>query len=120
MVEALEGRVVLTTITVMSLADSGPDTLRAAITQADLDTSPDTIAFAPSVTGTITLLSALPDLSADITIDGPGASLLTVARSAASGTPDFRILDVPVGANATISGLTVSGGSCVVRRRRGN
>jgi hypothetical protein len=65
-IEALEGRVVRATITVMSLGDSGPGTLRAAITQADLDTNPETITFEPSVTGTITLLSALPDLSAVI------------------------------------------------------
>ena len=95
--ERLEGRVVPAAITVMSPGDSGPGSLRAAITQADVDTTPDTIMFAPSVTGTITLLSALPDLSADITIDGPGASVLTVARSAAAGTPDFRIFTVPAG-----------------------
>ena len=97
-------------ITVMNTGDSGPGSLRAAITQADADTTPDTITFAPTVTGTITLLSALPDLSADITIDGPGPSALTVARSGASGTPDFRIFNVPSRAEVTISGLTISGG----------
>jgi hypothetical protein len=98
-------------IPVMSLADSGPGTLRAAITQSDQDTTPDTITFEPGVTGTIPLVSALPDLSHTLTIDGPGRSMLTVARSAAPGTPDFRIFTVPTGADVTISGLTVSGGS---------
>ncbi len=102
----LEGRVVPAMIAVTSLADSGLGTLRAAIAQADQDTSPDTISFDPTVSGTITLLSALPDLSADITIDGPGASALTVARSADSGTPDFRIFNVEAEADVTTSGLT--------------
>jgi hypothetical protein len=103
--------VVPAVITVMNTADSGPASLRAAITQADLDTTPDTIKFAASVTGTITLSSVLPALSAAITLDGPGASVLTVARSAASATPDFRIFTVPKGADVTISGLTISNGA---------
>jgi hypothetical protein len=69
------------TIPVTSLADSGPGTLRAAITQADLDTAPDTITFAPGVTGTIALLTALPDLSTAITIDGPGIGSLGRPRA---------------------------------------
>ena len=110
-IEPLEGRIVLATITVTSLADAGPATLRAAITQANLDTAPDTITFAPSARGTITLTSALPDLEHSLTIDGPGSSALTVARSDATGTASFRIFTVPAGAEATISGLTVTGGA---------
>jgi hypothetical protein len=112
--ELLERRSLLSTITVMNLDDTGPGTLRAAIEQADLDSSQDTIVFAPSVTGTITLSSALPDLSSNFAIVGPGSSDLTVARSSASGTADFRIFDVPVGAVIAISGLTVTGGSVSV------
>ncbi len=108
--ERLEARVVPAVITVMNTGDSGPGSLRAAITQADLDTTPDTIMFASSVTGTITLLSALPELSTAITLDGPGASVLTVAPSTATGPPDFGIFTVPKGADVTISGLTISGG----------
>src|SRR5690348_9903749 len=73
-IEPLEGRVVPATITVLNTNDSGPDSLRAAIAQADMDTAQDTIQFAPAVTGTITLLSALPDLSTNILLNGPGAS----------------------------------------------
>jgi hypothetical protein len=108
--EPLEGRVVPSTITVMNTHDSGPGSLRAAITQADMDTTQDTIDFAPSVTGTITLLTALPNLTGHTILSGPGASALTVARSAASGTPDFRIFTVNANAQVTISGLTISGG----------
>ncbi len=70
--EALETRALLSTLLVSSAADSGPGTLRAAIEQANLDTAGDTISFAPGVTGTITLSSALPDLSTDVNLDGPG------------------------------------------------
>ena len=69
-------------------------------------------------TGTITLLTALPDLSTDIIVSGPGASALAVARSAAAGTPEFRIFTVTAGAEVTISGLTITGGRADRRRRR--
>jgi hypothetical protein len=51
------------TLVVTTTADAGPGSLRAAITLADADTTPDTITFAPAVRGTITLLTALPDLT---------------------------------------------------------
>ena len=73
LIEPLETRALLSTITVSSIGDTGPGTLRAAIEQANLDTTADTIAFAPTVTGTITLKSALPDLTGNISIAGPGA-----------------------------------------------
>ena len=92
--EPLEGRVVPAVITVLNADDSGLGSLRAAIEQANAMSGPDTIEFAPAVVGAITLLSALPELSTDLTIDGPGASALAVARSAASGTPEFRIFTV--------------------------
>jgi hypothetical protein len=111
-VEALEGRALLSTWTVNSLDDSGDGTLRWAITQANQNNGADIINF--SVTGTITLQSALPDLS-DTTgltdIGGPGASSLTVARSSAAGTPDFRIFTVDGGADVQLVGLTITGGS---------
>ena len=97
-------------IPVSSLADSGPGTLRAAIAQADQDTTPDTITFESGLTGTITLLTALPDLSNAITLDGPGASALTVASSPPTGTSTFRIFTVDSGADVSLSGLTISGG----------
>ncbi len=93
--EPLEGRALLslTTWTVNSLGDTGTGSgqsgdLRYCITQADKTTGDNTINF--SVTGTITLNSALPDLS-NITgvmdIEGPGATSLTVARIALQGRP---------------------------------
>jgi hypothetical protein len=101
--------VVPAVITVLNTDDAGAGSLRDAITQADQDTAPDTITFAPRLTGTIALLSALPDLSRAITIDGPGPSALTVAGPGTT-TPVFRIFTVPAGADVTISGLTIRGG----------
>ena len=117
MVEVLEDRMLLSTFTVNSLGDAGVGTglsgdLRYVITQADQTAGDNTIDFA--VTGTITLNSALPDLSntTGLTdIEGPGASSLTVARSGASGTPDFRIFTVDADVQAEITGLSISGGS---------
>ncbi len=108
--EALEGRVVLATIAVASLADAGPGTLRAAIERANLHPAPDTIVFDPSLTGTIVLQNALPELASTLLLTGPGDSLLTVARSDDPATPAFRILTVQAGARVKISGLTLTNG----------
>ena len=94
----------------MNTDDSGAGSLRAAIEQANVDAAQDTIAFAPSVTGTISLSTALPDLSAGMNIVGPGPSALTVTRSGADGTPLFGIVTVSSGARVAISGLTITGG----------
>ena len=80
------------TITVDSTADPaeiGKTTLRDAITAANATAGADTIAF--SVTGTILLESALPNLSDDVTISGPGANVLTVKRDPAAGGGIFTL-----------------------------
>src|SRR5262245_48437464 len=82
----LERRAFPATITVMNTNDTGPDSLRDAIDQANGMAGPDTIDFAPGVAGTISLSSPMPTLTFDIDLTGPGASALTVARSAAPGT----------------------------------
>ena len=115
-VEALEGRALLSTFTVNSLGDTGTGSglsgdLRYVITQADQTQGDNTINFA--VAGTITLNSALPDLSntTGVTdIEGPGASSLTVARSSAAGTPDFGVFTVDANVQAKLVGLTITGG----------
>ncbi|QDV39134.1 choice-of-anchor Q domain-containing protein [Tautonia plasticadhaerens] len=108
--EPMEPRRLLAMIPVASLADAGPGTLRSAIELANLDPARDTIEFAPSLTGTIALSGALPELSSACDLAGPGASVLTVARGAEPGTPTFRIFAVPQGSVVTISGLTIAGG----------
>ncbi|MFQ3615516.1 MAG: Calx-beta domain-containing protein [Cyanobacteriota bacterium] len=90
--------------------DSGAGSLRQAITAANNNNSivNPTITFASSVSGTIQLTSALPALSRNMTIDGPGAGTLTISRNS---TGNFRIFTLQSGATATIEGLTISGGN---------
>src|SRR5947207_9664316 len=92
---------------VTTTADSGPGSLRQAIA----DASPgETLTFA--VTGVITLTSGELLITTNLTITGPGPSQLTVQRSIAAGTPDFRIFDIRPArpGTVTISGLTVNNG----------
>ncbi|MFO0808472.1 MAG: right-handed parallel beta-helix repeat-containing protein [Gemmataceae bacterium] len=99
------------TFTVTTNADSGTGSLRDVITQANASANVDTISFAPTVTGTISLQSALPTITNPITLTGPGASVLTVRRDPAAGST-FRVLTIggisPF--SSTVSGLTISGG----------
>jgi hypothetical protein len=62
------------------------------------------------VAGTIDLLSPLPDLNAGITLQGPGASSLTVERAAGASSA-FAILGVEAGQSASLSGLTIANGN---------
>src|SRR5437870_519040 len=89
---------------VTTTADSGPGSLRQAIAGA---TPGETLTFA--VSGLITLTSGELLITTNLTITGPGASQLTIQRSTAAGTPDFRIFDIRSG-TVTISGLTVNNG----------
>jgi hypothetical protein len=109
-VERMEDRRLLASLTVTTAADSGPGSLRDAIALANTDPALDTIRFAPAVTGAIALQSALPELTTAIVLEGPGASVLTVAGGPAPGTPAFRIVTVAAGAEVAISGLSLTGG----------
>ena len=98
------------TYTVTSTADSGPGSLRAAITAANLDTSPDTINFnlSGSAPWTITLSGTPLGItgSGGLAIDGPGAGALSVVGGTAGG-----IFDISGSAthSVSISGLTLTG-----------
>lgn len=86
-------------------------TLREAILAANSAAGNSTIRFAPGVTGIIQLQSALPNLTNNIRLLGPGANLLTVRRNASSS---FRIFTVFGGATngpaVIIAGLTIRNG----------
>jgi len=86
-------------------------TLREAINAANADAGAETITFAPALTSggpaTISLLTELPNITTDMTIQGPGANLLTVERN--SGATNFRIFTINTG-TVIISGLTISKG----------
>src|SRR5262245_17926595 len=90
--------------TVTTTADSGPGSLREAISNAAAD---ETIDFA--VSGLITLSSGELAINTNLTIAGPGLTNLTIARSSAAGTPDFRIFNITAG-SVKISGLSISNG----------
>src|SRR5262249_36266185 len=73
----LEDRTLLSTITVLTNAASGPGSLRAAIADAQ---SGDQIVFDPSLYGqTITLTSGQLAVSKSLDIEGPGADQLAVS-----------------------------------------
>jgi hypothetical protein len=93
--------------TVTNLSDSLPGSLRDAVTQANATIGvPDVITFAPGVTGTIALLVSGIDVDDQLSINGPGAGLLTITPAAgqyALGTTK----------QLAISGVTFAGGSGV-------
>jgi fibronectin-binding autotransporter adhesin len=107
-VVALESRELLSTLTVSNTNDSGPDSLRAAVAQANANNQADTIGFSSlfSTPQTIKLTSGELELTdtATTTIVGPGTNLLTINGNQAD--PGFFI----EGGSATISGLTVTNG----------
>ena len=100
------------TFIVYSTFDNGPGTLRQAITDANAAPGDDTIVFitpgTPGAPGTIQLSSALPALSSNIIIAGPGASSLTVRRNSSN---IFRIFIIPTGVTVSIRDLTIAGGN---------
>ena len=91
--------------TVTNLNDAGPGSLRQALLDANLAAGDDTITFDPGLTGTITLGSELT-ISDNLTIQGPGADVLTV-----SGGNVTRVFYVGATVAATLDSLTISGGN---------
>ena len=87
-------------ITVTTLNDSGPGSLRQALADA---TDGDAINF--SVSGTIRLTSDELAVNANIVIDGPGADMLAV-----NGDDDSRVFHISLGKTVTISDLTITQG----------
>ena len=88
--------------TLTDLNDSGAGSLRAAIAAA---APGDTINF--SVTGTIMLASELA-IDKNLTIQGPGANLLTISGNNAVRV--FNIGSLSPGINVTLTGLTIASG----------
>jgi hypothetical protein len=114
--EALEDRMVLSTFTVTNTSDSGAGSLRQAILDANAAPGADVINFDPnafSTPQTIRLLSSLPDITDDLTINGPLAAGLTISGDAnndgKNDSGDVRILSVSAG-NVTLSYLTLTNG----------
>jgi hypothetical protein len=76
----LEDRMLLSSLVVSNTNDSGSGSLRFEIGQA---AAGDTITFDPALFSggarTVTLTSGVLNITKDVTIDGPGAKLLTIS-----------------------------------------
>lgn len=91
------------TYTVSNLNDSGAGSLRDAVSLANSNAGADVIAFAPGVTGTIALASVI-NVTDQLSINGPGASLLTI-------TPAAGAYALASTVSLAISDVTFAGGS---------
>lgn len=110
MLELLKDRLAPAILTVMNANDAGAGSLRAAIVQANAD-SGDTINFAPGLVGPIKLTSGELAITKPVTINGPGAALLTIDATHASRI--FNVDDFNPGTSiaVAISGLTLINGN---------
>jgi Bacterial Ig-like domain (group 3) len=117
--ESLEGRLLLSTFTVLNADDSGTGSLRQAILDANGATGMNTIAFNIPGTGvhTIAPLSALPTVTAPVIIDGytqPDAHPDTLPPGE---VPD-AVLSIELSgvlAGTGVNGLEIAGGNSTVR-----
>jgi hypothetical protein len=117
--ELIERRLLMSTYMVNTLSDAvnpGPGllTLRQAVADASAHSGADTITFSPKVFApgslhTITLTQGqivFTDTSGATTLDGPGPTVLEVNADQHS-----RVFKVADGVTASMSGLTITGGS---------
>jgi parallel beta-helix repeat protein len=101
-------------IIVTNTFNGGAGSLADAINQANTTSIIDNIIFDTTVFAgahTITLTTALPVISNNLTIFGPGASLLTVRRS--PGAPNFAVFNATAGI-VNLFGMTVSNANAPV------
>jgi hypothetical protein len=117
------------TLVVTNMADSGPGSLRQAILDNESLGGGSTIIFSNTPSGSITLVSGELGVTNDLTILGPGSSVLTVSGNNASrvfriqaGTVSISDLTIACGqvtAGAGVPGgpgLTARGGGIFVRQ----
>ena len=90
--------------TVANTNDSGPGSLRRAISSSNSTNSDDRIVFESGLSGRITLESELPPITSNVEVVGPGRKKLSI-----DGDDRHRILTAT--ASATISGLTLENGA---------
>ncbi len=92
------------TLLVVNTNNSGAGSLRQAIEDNNTFGGGQRIVFSNTVTGVITLASAL-EITNAVTIIGPGAKVLTVSGNSAN-----RVFDIALAPSA-ISGLTIANGN---------
>lgn len=109
--EGLEDRALLSAISVVNTADSGPGSLRQAITDANDAAGEDVISFAKGVRGTITLTGGELSIIDDLIIDGPSSGQVRISGNDASRV--FGIYNNPGTGEPTdvaIDDLTITDG----------
>lgn len=128
-IEPLEDRRLLAVVTVNTLSDTtnlndNLTTLREAIFATNLVPGADTIDFAPALTAngpaTIVLTQGELKITDSLTVNGPGANLLTIDASGSDPTPGVvngdgsRVFNIDDGVGTasivSISGLKLTGG----------
>jgi hypothetical protein len=107
-VEALEGRLLLSTYQVTNTQDAGPGSLRRAILDVNAHAGHDRIIFAIPGDGvhTIAPASALPAITRPVTLDG-------TMQPGFAGSPLIELDGSGAGANA--AGLRITAGNSTVR-----
>jgi hypothetical protein len=91
---------------VRSTADSGPMTLRQAVSDANAATGPHLIYFVLPPASTIGLTSGDIEFNAmNVTVQGPGRDQLTI-----SGNHNSRIFDIQGAGTVTVNDLTLTDG----------
>jgi hypothetical protein len=115
--EQLETRAVPAAITVSTTADDpnvpiqGQVTLRDAINQMNKSDDPtNTISFAANVVGNLQLQAALPALSKNITIDGPGMAALDVLGSGPDAPTLYNVFTVMPNTTCKIDNISIAEG----------
>lgn len=117
--QRLEERAVPATFLVTNANDSGVGSLRAAIGLANANPDADVInfdttgVFATPQTINLANLSGQLTISNPVTINGPGANLLTVRRIAGASS-QFRVFNITRAAyqiDVTLSGMTITNGA---------
>jgi predicted outer membrane repeat protein len=97
---------VLSTFTVLNLADSGVGSLRQAISDANALAGADAIDFAPALRGTIALTGGQLEITDHLTIEGPGTEHLII-----SGQDASRVFAIGGSTtNVVMEGVTIAHG----------
>lgn len=95
------------TLTVSTNADAGTGSLRGAIDAANAQPGADVIRFDEGLDQTLALRSRLPTITSALSIEGPGASLLTLYGADRTGILDISMDRVE---RVRVAGLSLRGG----------
>jgi predicted outer membrane repeat protein len=105
------GRALLSTLTVTNSGDSGPGSLRA---MAGAAAAGDVIDFSPTLNGqTITLTGGEILLTPGVSIDGPGAAVLSISGNNSSRIFEVESAETESNQTTSISGLSLLDGSAL-------